>query len=325
MNYAAIPLLLALLGAATAPAQDFPALSEEEYRKAAAEALRNADYTVAEFAYRDFYKAYPGNPDALFGLAGVLQRVSRDAEALALMRQAQDRFGGLPGFHIEMGRLLMVHQPPDAVREFQRAAALAAPTSRSAGLAHNWLGALYESMGRLDEAVAEFRKARPIVGPSLMMGETLFLTGDVDGAVAIYRGVLKNNPENWAAMGDLALVLVERPGGQEEALRLAQREVELAPEIFVSHDLLGVIHTKRGEFEQAEDAFFASLRTEGGTILPNVRQHLADEMDTRNLWTGDRRELRRLLTAEQTATNVARMMELLAQTAPSNSDTLVTK
>ena len=168
-------------------------------------------------------------------------------------------------------------------------------------------------------------KGRPIVGPTVPMGEALGMTGDRDGAIAEYRAVLKINPENTAAIADLAMLLVENPATQDEALRMVQRQVELSPQFFLSYDRLGLIRAKRGEFEQAEDAFFTSLRMEGGTILPIVRQHLADEMDTRNLWTGDRRELRRLLTAEQTATNVARMMELLAQTAPSNSDTLVTK
>jgi len=62
----------------------------------------------------------------------------------------------------------------------------------------------------------------------------------------------------------------------------------------------------------AEETMVRAIRQEGGAA-PTQRDHLALVMDSRNQWTPERRELRKLLEGELSAGQLARMKELVSK------------
>ncbi len=70
---------------------------------------------------------------------------------------------------------------------------------------------------------------------------TIYRAGAADRAIALYRELLAENPDNTRALNDLAWILAEHQDDYEEALRLASRGLELAPTDVHLLDTRGVI------------------------------------------------------------------------------------
>jgi tetratricopeptide (TPR) repeat protein len=70
----------------------------------------------------------------------------------------------------------------------------------------------------------------------------------VDDAIARYRAVLMVEPDNLAALNNLAYQLADRKGAANEALPLADRAYRLSGHAPVIADTLGWVHYKLGEY-----------------------------------------------------------------------------
>jgi putative PEP-CTERM system TPR-repeat lipoprotein len=79
----------------------------------------------------------------------------------------------------------------------------------------------------------------------LLLGAAQQTRGEYDVAAESYRKVLENNPSSVPALYNLAFVLAEH-GKPEEALHLAEKARELAPESAAVDDLFGWVLYRRG-------------------------------------------------------------------------------
>lgn len=103
------------------------------------------------------------------------------------------------------------------------------PTSE-APLEHNLIGACLTELGRLDEALAAYRRSDELAGgwivPNDNIGYVHFLLGDLDEADRIHRACLAEDPDYPHSHYNLALVHAAR-GELDEAMKRFERAVAL--------------------------------------------------------------------------------------------------
>ena len=110
-------------------------------------------------------------------------------------------------------------------------------------------------------------------GALLLMGTIHESLKEYDKAKSAYENALKVNPELWAAMNNLAYLLSEKLDQVDQALPLASKARELAPQDGSVADTLGWILYRRGEYSRA-----LPLVGEGAEKMPaqpEVQYHLA--------------------------------------------------
>lgn len=83
----------------------------------------------------------------------------------------------------------------------------------------------------------------------------LYNTGRTAESAQLYQGVLELDPDNLLAINNLAWILCEEKGYHQQALELAQRGLEEAPEYIDLIDTRGVVYYRLGEFDKAVQDF----------------------------------------------------------------------
>ena len=126
---------------------------------------------------------------------------------------------------------------------------------------HNRFGLLYDSLGQLDAAVLQFRKAVRIepdrIAPRVNLGQTLVNLGQVDEGIGQLRKVIHDQPESMAALNGLAWILAtharEDVRDPAEAVDLARRAAALTRhENAAILDTLAAAYAAAGRYDQAE-------------------------------------------------------------------------
>jgi protein O-mannosyl-transferase len=184
-------------------------------------------------------------------------------------------------------------------------------------VAHDMIGRVLKTRGRLDDATAEFRQVLSMTPSNAderrLLAETLMLQqnyvdavaqyqtylnyrpndvsalmqlgiaftalGRGDDAIAMFRRVVDVNPRDGGAQRNLALALIGK-GAFDEAAGHARLAAELRPGDPVAHDELGVALAGEGQLDEAIAELQRSLQ-----IDPNdqdVRGHLAATLAARN-------------------------------------------
>lgn len=141
---------------------------------------------------------------------------------------------------------------------------------------HAHLGEAHYALGDISAAAAAFEKAEKFGKGESFAGMGMALIklsrGDHKGAIEIYRRVLAREPNNAAAMNNLAFELAERGENLEEALKLASRAVQLQSEIPDFQDTLGWVYLKKNQPAAARKTFENLARK--APRNPSYRHHL---------------------------------------------------
>ncbi len=166
----------------------------------------------------------------------------------------------------------------------------------SQAAAHNDLGALYHSQGKLKEAISHYKKAIAIdgsypqaltnyglvlkdqgnlaeaiaffqralavnprdVGALTNLGVARHEQGKLDDAITAYRQVLSISPKDMFALNNLAAVLRDK-GDLKEAEALYQKVNDLYPEFIEAYIGLGLVYKKQARFDEAIASFRKAL------------------------------------------------------------------
>lgn len=97
-------------------------------------------------------------------------------------------------------------------------------------------------------------------------------------AVDQYRKALELQPGNFLALNNLAYLLADKAGQPDEALPLAQRALELAPENPDGGGTLGWVFYHKGLYQEAERYLRDAVKRDGGSRQTNAvirKYHLA--------------------------------------------------
>ena len=139
----------------------------------------------------------------------------------------------------------------------------------------NNLGLRYQKEGRLEEAVAEFKKSlalRPSHAPTLNnLGVCYAMLNRHDEADETFRKALAVNPKDFFALNNLAM-LSRVKGDLDQARRFAEKAVEIEPNYAPGRYTLGSVYALSGDFERAAEQFQAALKIEPGN--PDFKQAL---------------------------------------------------
>jgi tetratricopeptide (TPR) repeat protein len=161
-------------------------------------------------------------------------------------------------FGCSLPRIIVLHDPLAAVE-------------------HDNLGRIYESQGKPDLALEQYREALrqdPKHVPSLLLlGDLLYKTKDYRGAESSYTKALKLDPKNGDVRNNLAWVYIQTGTKLDKAKELVSQALDLNPANRPFYlDTLGVILLRLGNVEGAIAALKESVDT-----IPKDRQDLATE------------------------------------------------
>jgi tetratricopeptide (TPR) repeat protein len=171
--------------------------------------------------------------------------------------------------HYNLGTLLLHTKLLDeAIREF-RAVIMLDPKWVPA---YGNLGIALANTDQLDEAIRAFRKYIEVdpkdAWPHLRLGQVLRQQAKFEAALKEYREAIRLQPDDAANHNDLAWMLATCADPQlrdpQQAVALAKRAVQLAPQDGHPWNTLGVALYRAGQFAEAIPALERSLRVGPG-------------------------------------------------------------
>jgi len=205
-----------------------------------AEAQRRFDAIVAK---------EPNNEQALLGLADVMIKTGAQASVITETLQRANRVN--PQLSDARVALIMHH-----LRVEQASLALAAAQEAAAALPNDprilyALAQSQEADGQTQQAIQTFNRLATLEPQSKLLtarlAEEALRAGNMRSAMALYRSVVKQEPENYVALNNLAWAAGEV--GDPKAVEYAQRAVKIAPEDAATLDTLGSLLVARGDIE----------------------------------------------------------------------------
>jgi protein O-GlcNAc transferase len=171
--------------------------------------LRAGRLAEAEASYRRVLAAQPGHSDALHLLGIVVYQMGRHERGVELIRQAIQRNGQRPTYFCDLGVMLKNQRKLDeAIAEYRRAIAIKPDLAE----AHYNLGNALKDQGKRDEAIAAYRRTIAIK-PNLAethynLGNALHDQGKLEEALASYERALAEKPDHaYAFSGAAACVM----------------------------------------------------------------------------------------------------------------------
>lgn len=208
------------------------------------------------------------------GLAAAYIRAGRDDEALeSLKKGVQDRpkdsciHQNLGFLHAKMGKL------QEAEPYFRKAVELN-PTGVQG---YTMLASALMQLRKDAEAESVLRQglttAEDHAPLRVMLGFVLTRTKWSE-AEALFKEVLRTDPDNALTLNNYGYSLVERGERLDEALKMLQRAVEIAPDNGAFLDSLGWAHFKLGHLDEAERCLKKAI--EGPYQSPVLYEHLGD-------------------------------------------------
>lgn len=94
----------------------------------------------------------------------------------------------------------------------------------------------------------------------------VYQLGDLNQAEKEYRRALAVNSEHITAKNNLAILVTDRGGDLDEALKLAQEVVKANPKIATFHDTLAHVHLARKEFDKAVESLQQAVKLQPESI-----------------------------------------------------------
>ena len=141
---------------------------------------------------------------------------------------------------------------PNAVAEYQAAM----QESPQDSMIVNNLGTCYQTLGRPDDAISQYKKAigmhpKSVWDPYVNLGLVYSSRGDIDHAEEAYLNAISNKPDDAGALNGLAWMYATNGIKLDKAIDLAQRAVRLAPNDANIADTLGWAYYRRGSKTEA--------------------------------------------------------------------------
>jgi FimV-like protein len=250
---------------------DNPDLLEPQLQMATLD-LEEKRYDEAERIYRRVYQSEKDGFRGLRGLVNLYFVKGEPAKALELVRQDKR-----PD-HVEVRALLA--QAASQAGKMDLAQATLQKLVRDFPENTDYLlslGELYQNQGQFPLAIATFQKAQQAAPKNGLcpahLADAFSSAGRFPEAVAAYRQSLALEPENPLMMNNLAWNLALSETNLDEALQLAQRALQKAPESSQYADTLGFVYLKLKQFDRALQTFRGIVRKDPAISIYKI--HLA--------------------------------------------------
>jgi tetratricopeptide (TPR) repeat protein len=240
--------------------KDFPQSHEVQLQLAMLE-LRDKKYKDAENRFRKLAQITPQDLRSTIGLVNALSADSQMDKAIALLEEDLKKSPDNNQVRYLLATAALQAGKYDvALTLYQKLFAIA-PNSEKICLA---LGTAYRMKGDFPSALSYFQKAGALAPndrvPLLMIAAAFDSASRKPEALATYRRMLQLNAEDAVAANAVAYLVTEIGGNLDEALKLAQKAVQLNPQQPNFSDTLGWIYFKRNLNDSAVQVFQALTR-----------------------------------------------------------------
>lgn len=211
----------------------------------------------AERLYRQILQAQATHAEAAAGLFSILSPAMRYADMEALAKQLLER---APRFGLAWKALslALLQQGKDALHVSEMAAKYLPDDAN----AHDNLGLALKRAGRLEEAVASFRRAIKFqprhAGVHINLANTLHQCGNARQALDSYRNALELDPRSAIGFNNMGNALRDL-GQLAEAEASFRRAIALAPDFVEAHNNLGRVLKDMKRFVEAEASMQRAL------------------------------------------------------------------
>ena len=197
------------------------------------------------------------SPVTVMVLAHALVRLQRPQESLALLRAAQRRYPGDYGLLTSLGAALLRGNNRNAKEALRyRTAALA--VRPKCVVAHYSLGRAFEDHGKLEAAIASFRRVIQLdpksVSGHFALGYVLQELGRLDEAIESYRRAIEIDPKNPSPHNNLGIVLAMQ-GKSDEAIESYRRMLSVDPKEVFAHYNIGYELSRQGKVAEAIESY----------------------------------------------------------------------
>ena len=278
----------------------------------AQQALLDKDEKLAVRKLVEAFRLVP-SPQMLAELSSLLIQTDRPQEALDLLRSHGEMVRDIPLLHALRGRSLVAVGEFDlAVRSFTRAVERCqsfrdmAPVTqqmiqamgpeeaisqleqlvqgRQAGIVELAIVQIEVEAAKYEAAMERLRRIEVQVTESSadrahynrLLALTFYQMGQFDQALEVYQRLLAAQPNNLVTLNNTAYLLAEDLNRPEDAIPLAQRAAELAPDNPLVLDTLGWASFKAGKNRAAEGVLRRSIRLKAS---PLNCMHLAEVLN----------------------------------------------
>jgi putative PEP-CTERM system TPR-repeat lipoprotein len=266
---------------------------------------RNAD---AAAALRKALALEPDLLEARITLVKLLLRMNKVSDALALAAAAQQRQPrNAAGYKLEGDVHSAQGRHADALKAYEKALALN-PRGPLLVQVHGELLKL-NRQAEAEARLNDWFKQHPADIPTrLHVASSKLVANDPKGAITHYQAVLKADPNNLAALNDLAWSYQRL--GQRQALAFARRAHQLAPANPAIMDTLGYVLMEQGDLARALPLLqqASAMSPQAGEIQYHYAMLLARSGDKR----AARRVLEKALASRAAFTGRAEANALLA-------------
>ncbi|MGD0788342.1 MAG: tetratricopeptide repeat protein [Terracidiphilus sp.] len=147
----------------------------------------------------------------------------------------------------------------------------------------NSLGVCYQTVGKLDEAEAQYKKAvdlhpSGVWDPYINLGGIYAQRGEVSKAEDAFQRAIKNKPDNAGAYNLLAWMYADKGIDLDKAIELAQKGIQLAPDDAHIFDTLGWAYYRKGM--KAEAVRYLAQAAARAPNSAEIRSHYEEASTT---------------------------------------------
>ncbi len=214
--------------------------------------LRTGDPSGARSALEEALKISPENVKALSGLGQSYLAQKQPAMALEKVKEYASRQPKSAPVQQFLGTMLLSHGDREEARAAFAAAKAADPHFVDADLSLVQVDVLD---GKIDDARKKLEQILSADSSnktaSLWLANAEAMKGDYSPALAQYRKAVEANPDNAEALNDYAYLLGDYGQHPDDALKYAQKAVELAPDKPEYRDTLGWVLYRKGLYPLA--------------------------------------------------------------------------
>ena len=232
------------------------------------------DPKAAEATFRAALQRSPDHVGARLALAGVLAAQGHSDEAIAAFEQAAKLAPRDPEPLLAMARYQASRGQIDAALSTLDRLIAAIPSAGQAYLDRGDLLVLKNDVPRAMESYRSMAKAVPAgsAAAHFRLAALHEARQEWDQAESEYRAAITAEPNFYAAYNNLAFLLANRGQKLDEALKLANRVVELAPNNATGLDTLGWVQRARGDLGAATKSIERAIALQPRN--PTLHYHL---------------------------------------------------
>lgn len=215
-------------------------------------AYQDKDYKHAEEVFDDLYKKNPGDSRSLAGLTEALAAEHRMGDAIAAAKAAADKAPDRRDMKMFLANLYMRDEKYDDALNIYRTVLQKDP--KSPDLLFR-IAETERRKGDLNASIDDFRRCSQEAPNDTqclkMLGLLMEATGKRDLAKPMYEQILKIHPDDPLALNNLAFAKAEDGNDLDQALNMAQRAVQVAPNNPEMKDTLAWIYIKKSLSDDA--------------------------------------------------------------------------